>query len=53
MIICSKCPREATFNHPKRLCNYHWADWWAYGEAEQRDEALAYIHKTYGKEADE
>ncbi len=37
---CSKCKKEAVFDSPELLCQDHWAEWFAYGDEEYKQEIL-------------
>ena len=29
--VCVRCGRKATYDHPNKWCDYHWALWWIRG----------------------
>lgn len=53
---CISCHREATFDSPKKYCDYHWAYWWAEGTVgpeevkKETRRILREIERKYGRQ---
>jgi hypothetical protein len=56
MIKCSECKEEATYLHPRRYCDEHWARWWSdIGQTSEEkeqiyQEAMQFMKETFLKE---
>jgi hypothetical protein len=59
MIKCSECDQEATYLHPRRYCDEHWARWWSdIGQTPEEKEAIykeamQFINETYSDKPEE
>ena len=43
---CSKCDKDATYDIPEPLCDFHWGDWFNYGaDATEREEILRILQE--------